>query len=170
MKTYLAVLVACFALPSVSAATAQSSPRPGSPPSQRAHQPAARQTAAIEAVLRSYERSLNAGDVEGVAKLYTDDAVLLAPNAPSAVGIKAVRAAYTATFRTIELDLTFKIAEVTVVSPGWAFLRSTSHGVVTILANGAQMPSSNHELFVLHKSQGRWKLARYSFASALPAT
>jgi uncharacterized protein (TIGR02246 family) len=170
MKTYLAVLIACFALPSISAARDQSSQRPGSPHSQQPHQPAARPNAAIEAVLRSYERSLNASDVEGVAKLYTDDGVLLAPNAPAAVGIKAVRAAYTATFKAIELDLTFKIAEVTVVSPGWAFLRSTSHGVVTILANGAQMPSSNHELFVLHKTQGRWKLARYSFASAVPAT
>jgi hypothetical protein len=58
---------------------------------------------------------------------------------------------------------------VNVVAPNWAFLRSTSNGVVTNLANGAQIPSSNHELFVLHKSQGRWKIARYSFSSVLPA-
>jgi ketosteroid isomerase-like protein len=40
----------------------------------------------------------------------------------------------------------------------------------TIVANGAQNPSSNHELFVFRKTQGRWKLARYSFSSALSAT
>ena len=65
--------------------------------------------------------------------------------------------------------LTFEIAEVNVVSSNWAFLRSTSNGSITILASGAQIPSSNHELFVLHKSQGSWKLARYSFSSVLPS-
>jgi len=53
------------------------------------------------------------------------------------------------------------------VSPEWAFLRSNSTGTIRILANGAQLPSSNQELFVLHKSQGRWKIARYSFSSVL---
>jgi uncharacterized protein (TIGR02246 family) len=156
MKAYLALTAACLSLQGVSAANAR-------PPQ---HQ---RPRAAITAVLKSYEKALNAGVVEGVARLYTDDAVVLAPNAPSAVGIGAVRAAYTGIFQTIGLDLTFKVAEVNVVSPNWAFLRSTSNGVVTILANGAQVPSSNHELFVLHKSHGGWKLARYSFSSTLPA-
>ena len=120
-------------------------------------------------VLKSYERSLNASDVAGVVQLYTDDAVLLAPGAPSAVGNNAVRAAYTGIFQAIDIDLTFEIAEVRVVSPDWAFLRSTSNGTITILANGVQAPSSNQELFVLHKSQGRWKFARYSFSSVLPS-
>ena len=85
------------------------------------------------------------------------------------MGISAVRTAYTGIFQTIDIDLTFKIADLKIVSPNWAFLRSTSNGVVTVLANGAQIPSSNQELFVLHKSQGRWKLARYAFSSTLPS-
>ena len=85
------------------------------------------------------------------------------------MGINAVRAAYAGIFRAIDIDLTFEVAEVKVVSPDWAFLRSTSKGVVNILATGAQAPSSNQELFVLHKSQGRWKIARYSFSSTLPS-
>jgi uncharacterized protein (TIGR02246 family) len=127
------------------------------------------QCAEIVGVLKSYERSLNASDVAGVVQLYTDDAVLLAPEAPSAVGIDAVRAAYTGIFQAIDVDLTFEVAEVQVLSPDWAFLRSTSNGVVTILATGAQIPSGNQELFVLHRDQGRWKLARYSFSSVLAA-
>jgi uncharacterized protein (TIGR02246 family) len=155
MKLYLALAIACLSLHIVPAANAQ-------PPKQRS---------AIEKVLKRYEQSLNAGDVDGVARLYTDDAVLLAPGAPSAVGINAVRAAYTGLFQTIDFDLSFDIAEVQVVSPDWAFLRSTSHGVVTILANGARIPSSNQELFVLHRSRGgSWKIARYSFSSVLPST
>jgi uncharacterized protein (TIGR02246 family) len=166
MRTYLALAIACLSLQVASAAEAHSPQRPRS---QQRSQSGAQARAAIKGLLKSYEQALNAGDVEGVAQLYSDDAVVLAPGAPSAVGIDAVRAAYTGIFQAIDLDLSFDIAEVNVVSPNWAFLRSTSSGVVTIRANGAQTPSSNHELFVLHKSQGRWQLARYSFSSVLPA-
>jgi uncharacterized protein (TIGR02246 family) len=129
----------------------------------------ARQRAEIVEVLKGYERSLNASDVAGVVQLYTDDAVLLPPGAATAVGIDAVRAVYTGLFQALRLDLTFNVAEVNIVSSDWAFLRSASTGVVTVLADGAQVPSSNHELFVLHKSHGGWRLARYSFSSVLPA-
>jgi len=156
MKTYLVLAIAGLSLQAVSAAQAQS---PQQPPSSPAHQ--------IEEVLKSYERSLNASDVAGVVQLYTDDAVLLAPEAPSAVGIEAVRNAYTGIFQAIAINITFEIAEVKLLSPEWAFLRSNSKGVVKILANGAQIPGSSQELFVLHKSQGRWKIARYSFSSVL---
>src|SRR3989454_11201401 len=161
MKTYLALAIAGLSLQAVSAAQAQS---PQQPPS---YQFEAEQRAGIEEVLKSYERSLNASDVAGVVQLYTDDAVLLAPEAPSAVGIEAVRNAYTGIFQAIALNITFEIAEVKLLSPEWAFLRSNSKGVVKILANGAQVPGGSQELFVLHKSQGRWKIARYSFSSGL---
>ena len=161
MKTTLALAIAGLSLQAASAAQAQS---PQQPPS---YQFKAQQRAEIEEVLKSYERSLNASDVAGVVQLYTDDAVLLAPEAPSAVGIEAVRNAYTGIFQAIAINITFEIAEVKPLSPEWAFLRSNSKGVVKILANGAQVPGSSQELFVLHKSQGRWKIARYSFSSVL---
>jgi len=157
MKTYLVLAIAGLSL----AAQAQS---PQQPPS---YQLEAQQRTEIKEVLKSYERSLNASDVAGVVQLYTDDAVLLAPEAPSAVGIEAVRNAYTGIFQAIALNITFEIAEVKLLSPEWAFLRSNWKGVVKILANGAQVPGSSQELFVLHKSQGRWKIARYSFSSVL---
>jgi uncharacterized protein (TIGR02246 family) len=157
MKIWLALAIACLSLQSASAAEARAPQK---------HQ--AQQRAAITDVLNRYEQALNASDVEGVVRLFTNDAVVLAPNAPSAVGIDAVRATYTGIFQAIDIDLSFDVAEVNVVSPHWAFLRSTSHGTVTNLANGAKIPGRSQELFVLHKSQGRWKLARYSFSSTLP--
>jgi uncharacterized protein (TIGR02246 family) len=163
MKTYLALAIACLSLQGASAADARAPQKHHQRSQSRAHP-----RAAIKRVLENYERALNASDVEGVVALFTDDAAVLAPNAPSAVGTDGVRAAYTGIFQAIDIDLTFKIAEVNVVSPHWAFLRSTSQGTVTILANGTQIPSSNQELFVLHKRHGRWKLARYSFSSTLP--
>src|SRR5207244_4472291 len=164
LKTYLVLAITGVVLLSASAAGAQSLQQPTSSDSHEHDRSDAQSRAAIKAVLKSYEQALNASDVEGVVKLYTDDAVLLPPNAPTAVGIDAVRATYTGIFQAIDIDLTFEIAEVKVVSPDWAFLRSTSKGSITILAKGAKIPSSNHELFVLHKTHGRWKLARYSFS------
>jgi uncharacterized protein (TIGR02246 family) len=150
-------------------AQAQSPQQPRSSDSHQRDRFEAQQRAEIVDVLKSYERSLNASDIAGVVRLYTDGAVVLAPGGPSAVGIDAVRAAYTGIFQAIDIDLTFEVAEVNVVSGDWAFLRSNSHGTVRILANGAQAPSSNQELFVLNNSRGCWKLARYSFSSALPS-
>jgi uncharacterized protein (TIGR02246 family) len=152
MKTYLALAIACLSLPSVAVAQAQ---------------PRAQQRAGIERLLTSYERSLNASDVAGVARLYTPDGVLLAPEAPSAVGIKAVKKAYTTTFQAIDLDISFKIAEIKLLSPEWALLRTNSTGVINILANGAQIPEGNQELFLLRKSRRGWRIARYSFSSFL---
>jgi uncharacterized protein (TIGR02246 family) len=161
MKPYLALTVACLSLHSVSAAEAR--------PAHQRHQSEPPQRAGIKKLLASYERSLNAGDVGGVVRLYTDDGVLLAPEAPSAVGTKAVREAYTTTFQAIDLAITFEIAEMKVLSPEWAFLRTNSTGVINILANASQVPEGNQELFLLHKLRGRWKIARYSFSSILPS-
>lgn len=169
MKTSLALAVACFSLQCVPAA--QAHPRQV-PPSDSRHldQFETRQHAEIRNVLKSYEQSLNDGDVRGVIQLYTDDAVLLAPDAPSSVGIDAVRAAYTATFQAIRLNITFDIAELKLLSPEWALLRTNSTGIIKIVANDAQIPEGNQELFLLHKSYGRWKIARYSFSSFLRST
>jgi uncharacterized protein (TIGR02246 family) len=166
-KTYVVVAIACLSLQGVPAAQAQA---PRHSPTSRSHQRSeAGPRAEIKDVLKSYQRALNASDVAGVVRLYTDDAVVLAPGAPSAVGSDAVREAYRGIFQALDIDLTFEIAEVKVVSPDWAFLRSTSHGTITVLANGGHLPSSNQELFVLQKSHGHWKLARYSFSSVLPS-
>jgi ketosteroid isomerase-like protein len=72
------------------------------------------------------------------------------------------------TVQEIRLNLKFQIAELHLLSPDWAFLRSTSSGQMTILGNGAVVPSANQELFLLNKIRGQWKLARYSLSSTLP--
>ncbi len=170
MKIYLALAIAGLALQGISTAQVQPTQSQSmQSPSSHSHQHEAQQRAEIEEVLKSYEQALDASDVEAVVQLYTDDAVLLPPNAPSAVGIDAVQDAYTGIFQAVAISITFEIAEVKLLSPEWAFLRSTSNGTLTIRANGAQIPSSNHELFVLHKTRGHWKIARYSFSSVLPA-
>jgi uncharacterized protein (TIGR02246 family) len=166
MKTSLVLALACLALQSTAPAQAQQ------PETFRAHQfnlRSAHDRVEIEEVLKRYEQALNAGDVEGVVALYTEGGVLMAPNSPSAVGIQAVRDSYVATFEAIRLDISFQMAELHVLSPEWAFLRSNSTGVITIVADGTSIPEGNQELFILRKLYGEWKIARYSFSTFLPA-
>ncbi len=124
--------------------------------------------AEIRAVLKDYERVLNASDVDGVLKLYSEDGVFMAQHNPSAVGIMQVEAAYTAAFQAIDLDVRFDIVEIEQVADGWAFARTNSSGTTTINATGDRVAEGNQELFVLRKIDGDWKIARYCFSTTNP--
>ncbi len=124
--------------------------------------------AQIEAVLKGYERVLNASDVAGVVNLYTEDGVFMAQHNPSAVGIGQVEAAYTAAFQAIDLNVEFDIVEIEVIADDWAFARTNSSGTTTINATGDKVAEGNQELFVLHKIGGSWKIARYGFSTTSP--
>ena len=166
MKTHLAVAVACLTLqlvaPPVQAQQPQAAPA-------KSHEPPAdtRERAQIERLLNKYEQALNAGDVNAAVQLYTDDGVFMAPENPTAIGTKFLQEAYTGVFQAIALKLKFQVAETQLLSPQWALLRTTSTGVVKILANSAEVPGSNQELFLLRKVNGQWKIARYAFSSVL---
>ena len=123
----------------------------------------------IHAVLKAYEQALNASDVAGVLKLYTQDGVFLAPHNASAVGIEAIEATYEAAFKAIDLNVAFDIVEIEAVADDWAFARTNSAGTITINATGDKIPEGNQELFVFQKSDdGEWKIARYSFSTTNP--
>lgn len=123
----------------------------------------------IAAVLARYAEAANNSDAEAVAELYTDDSVLMAQNSPPAIGKAAVQAAYAAMAGAIKLDIAFEIAEIRLLAPDWAFLRSTSTGTIRLLQPGIDIPEANQELFVFQNVEGTWKIARYSFSTVLPA-
>lgn len=124
---------------------------------------------AIAAVLARYAEAANNSDATAVAELYTDDAVLMAQNSPPAVGKAAVRAAYAGMAEAIKLNIIFAIAEIRLLAPDWACLRSTSTGTIRLLQPGIDIPEANQELFLFQKVDGTWKIARYSFSTVLPA-
>lgn len=125
--------------------------------------------AAIEALLATYERALNASDADTVMTLYTEDGVFMPQHSLPNVGERAVRAAYDAVFRAITLNIAFRIDEIETLGGGWAFARTRSAGTVTINASGQQGPEANQELFLLTKSGGgEWKIAHYIFSTTNP--
>ena len=120
--------------------------------------------AAIGNVMSSY-----ASNTDAVMPLYAEDGVFMAPNNQSAVGKAAVRRAYDAVFKAIMLKVKFTIAELVVISPQWAFVRTNSAGTQKVNATGATSAEANQELFIFKKSDdGRWQIARYSFSTTNP--
>ena len=117
---------------------------------------------AIEKLLFSYRDALNASDVNKVLPLYTNDGVFMPSNAPSAIGQEQVKASYEFVFSQIQLNIEFYIDEI-VVNGDYAFARTISKGTTLIHANGQTVAEENRELFVLQKTNGQWKIARYMF-------
>jgi uncharacterized protein (TIGR02246 family) len=126
--------------------------------------------AAIRNVMSSYETALNASNTAAVLPLYAEDGVFMAPNFQSAIGKAAVQQAYDAVFKAITLKVKFTIAEIVVMAPQWAFVRTNSAGTQKINATGATSREANQELFIFKKGgDGKWRIARYCFSTTNPA-
>jgi uncharacterized protein (TIGR02246 family) len=125
---------------------------------------------AIREVLKGYEKALNASDTDGVVKLYTADAVLMAPNNSPAVGQETVRKVYDGLFKAVKLDIKFEVDEVKPMSGKWAFARTRSKFTVKLLGTDLPpQPDANQELFLLQRGDdGQWRVARYSYSSTNP--
>ncbi|WP_210275632.1 YybH family protein [Rhizobium sp. G21] len=123
----------------------------------------------IEKALAQYEAALNASDTMAVAKMFVADAVFMAPNNPSAIGLDAIWKAYDGIFQTITFDTELTVEEVVQTAPEWAFVRTSSKGFVTVKATEQRVPDANHELFIFQRdASNQWKIARYSFATTNP--
>jgi uncharacterized protein (TIGR02246 family) len=125
---------------------------------------------AISSVMAAYETALNASDAQAVMPLYAEDGVFMPQNAESLIGKVAVRQAYDAVFKAITLKVKFTIAEIVVIAPQWAFVRTNSAGTQKINATGATSREANQELFIFKKGDdGKWRIARYCFSTTNPA-
>jgi ketosteroid isomerase-like protein len=87
-------------------------------------------------------------------------------NMPSFVGTSEIEEAYDTFFANIKFSVEFKVLEVNVVAEEWAFASTTSAGTTVIHCQ--ENHESNHELFVMQKVKGIWKIARYCFSTMNP--
>lgn len=120
---------------------------------------------AVADVLNTYQNALVRSDLQGCVSLYTPDGVFMPQDSPSSVGIDAVRNAYAAVFRAIELSVVFEIEEVRQLAPDWVMARTNSSGIVKVHATAEKAAEGNQELFLFQKLGGEWKIARYCFSS-----
>jgi uncharacterized protein (TIGR02246 family) len=123
------------------------------------------ETTAIETTIFAYFEALNHSDVDAALGLYTDDPVQLPFLQSTVVGTEAVRNGYEDLFGLIRFQMHTKIEELVQMSPEWAYVRTESAGMFTLVKTGKDAPATFHELFLLRKnSDGKWRIARYSFS------
>lgn len=139
-----------------------------SPPS------AAADEAAIRAQTTNWETAYNAGDAQGVAAQYAQDALLLPPGAPGVKGHAAILAFFTKDIAEAKAGgVTLKINPKTEVGvagdTGW------ESGTFTVVIKGAVVDSGKF-LSVSRKKDGKWSYIRDTWntdsapAPADPAT
>lgn len=119
----------------------------------------------ISDLLQSYRNALVESSASDVIKLYTPDALLMAQGFPIVSSAEDILTWYENCFKVITLDVVFEIKEVVVVSEEYAFATTTSAGTQKDNASGKVTNEGNHELFVIQKVDGAWKIGRYCFST-----
>lgn len=126
--------------------------------------------AAIRDALAAYNAALNGGKTSAVLLLYTDDGVFMPPYSQSAVGKSSIARAYDKVFHELNFNVKFNIAELVVMAPTWAYVRTNSAGTTLHHSSGKTLAEANQELFIFKKDgDGRWRMARYSFSPTSPS-
>jgi uncharacterized protein (TIGR02246 family) len=122
--------------------------------------------AALKAATRTWLEAYNAGDVEKIVALYTEDAMLMPPHAPVANGHAAIRAfltADTAGAKAAGVKLVPGASTAGVAGDtGW---ESGSYTITNV--SGATLDSGSY-LSVSHKSNGKWLYYRDTYNSDRP--
>jgi uncharacterized protein (TIGR02246 family) len=120
----------------------------------------------IEQVLQQYEQALNVSDTAASLALYSSEPIFMPQFASAQIGRDAVQATYEQIFQTIQLRVKFTIHEVEPMGE-LAYVRTTSAGTTTVLADDKTTDEGNNELFVFKQENGDWKIHRYLFASSI---
>jgi uncharacterized protein (TIGR02246 family) len=134
-------------------------------------QTTAQNTAADEAVIRksapAWAASYNAGDADGLAGMYWEDAVLQPPGAPAAVGRDAIRRFLLAdTAATRGAGLTMNIPEAGAVDVSGDLAYEAGTYTVTD-ASGATVDAGKY-IGVFQKRNGKWLYIRDTWNSDSP--
>ena len=100
----------------------------------------------------------NAGDVEALLNLRTDDAVEIFPGMPPLVGQDAIRAAWNQEVGVLEQFVDRSIEDIKVAGE-WAFIRFSFTHVITAEEGGAPSTARNQGLWVIRQQpDGSWKI------------
>jgi ketosteroid isomerase-like protein len=110
------------------------------------------QSAELAALADNWEVALNAGDIDGIVALYTEDCVLMPPNAELAKGHAAARASFG---EMIDAGLTGKIDPITVAAAGDIGFRNGTYSLQT--ADGTVVDRGKYT-DTWRKVGGEWKI------------
>ena len=125
---------------------------------------------AINAIMREYEDSRNAGDIDRWMRLWADDGIQMPPEAPANVGKEQIRTANKAFRDAFELDMTIKNEECH-ADGNLAFSRGTYTATMSPRSGGEEVFIDGKYLTILmRQSNGSWKILRDCFNSSVPSS
>jgi ketosteroid isomerase-like protein len=123
--------------------------------------------ATIHAATNAWVEAYNAGDADKIVALYTDDAILMPPDAPAATGHAAMKQYLTADMAAAKAaGVSFALdTDASGVSGDLAWHSGTFH---VAGANGASVATGKY-VEVWHRVDGKWLMIRDVWNSDAPA-
>ena len=119
----------------------------------------AAETAAIQEINKAWGNNYNAGDADAIANLYAEDAMLLPPGAPAAVGRDAIREFIANDITSSKAaGLMDNIADASTV--GISGDIAWQNGTFTITNASDATVDAGKYLSVFQKKDGKWQLIR----------
>jgi uncharacterized protein (TIGR02246 family) len=122
----------------------------------------------IDSVLRSYEAAYNAGDASALAGLFTEDAVLMPPEAPISIGQDGVKSYYQAYFDHFSCVLNASVDESGTLGDS-GFARGTFTASLTPKAGGEPIQIIGKWLNISRiQADGSWRVAQHIWNVPIP--
>jgi uncharacterized protein (TIGR02246 family) len=122
----------------------------------------------VNAMWKEYAASLNAGDVERWAALWSEEGVQLPPDEPAVVGKQRIRDRMRAGFDRFKFDMAIANQEMRAAGD-LAFARGTYKATLTPKQGGKQTRIDGKFMTILvRQHDGSWKIYRDIFNSNVP--
>ena len=118
--------------------------------------------ARVQEVVEAYADRMRLGDADSIVDLFTEDAAVMTPDRPTAIGRAELREVYTGALCAVAMAFSFDFDQIS-VSGDMAFARTRSSGVNTVRSTGKEVPSRYREIFVLRRDGDAWRIASYMF-------
>ncbi|MEJ2289597.1 MAG: SgcJ/EcaC family oxidoreductase [Deinococcales bacterium] len=123
---------------------------------------------AIQQFWSQYIANVEAGNTDGWMALWTDGGVRMAPGAPPAVGLEAIRAQVAPGFANFDSKLTIDAREITILGD-WAYSRGLYTADQTAKDGSMSVHVDGKFMSILRRQDdGSWKLYRDIFNSNVP--
>ncbi len=122
----------------------------------------------LDKLRQQYSEAIANGDTEKLVGFYTEDAVLMIPNAPSVVGRNMIRQQFSEALGKYNEKMEIR-SEETQLAGDWAYDRGTLLTTVTPKSGGEPMKMEGKYVVILKKdTDGSWKLSRVIFNENAP--
>ena len=123
--------------------------------------------AALRQLIAQYQEALDAGSVDGCAKLFRPDAAWLQPDLPITNGLPAIRDRFDFLSKNVVVRLKFDPMQIT-AADGWGYADVHITGTTMPTGSGT-ITQDNKALFVFRQERdGSWRIARYMVNSNHP--